>query len=119
MLAEVPGGGALPWARLSAIKWSLCKESMYDAGIWRVDSFSFFFFVIAPKRAITVDVSVRVCESIHHNIVCPRASFSHTGIAEIVLTVAYTVTQTCLYKILYTQTRQTYTHSTQNKSPAV
>lgn len=106
MFAEVPGGGALPWACLSGIKRSLCKESVYDGGICRVD--------------LTGNHSGGVCvfDSIHHNIVCPRASFSHTQIVEIALTVAYTVTQTWLYAI-YTNKTNTHSFHTKYSSASV
>ena len=47
--------------------------------------FCFFFCQpvrVEPQQAITVGEGV--CEGIHHNIVSPRASFSHTRIIEIV-----------------------------------
>lgn len=53
-----------------------------------------------------------MCEGIHHNIVCPRASFSHTRIIEIALTVAHTVTQT---RLCTTYTNKTNTHSFHTK----
>lgn len=68
------------------------------------------FFIFSESSTLTGNHSggVCVCDSIHHNIVCPRASFSHTQIVEIALTVAYTATQTWLYAI-YTNTHSFHT----------
>lgn len=62
----------------------------------------FFFFFESPNRQSQAEKGV--CEGIHHNIACPRACFSHTRITEIALTVAHTVTHTCL-SVIYTNTQ--------------
>lgn len=95
----------------------ICHRLAYQALNWASACWVWMmvrFFCCQPMREepyqeITVEGSVCVCECIHHNIVCPRASSSHTPTVEIALTIAYTVTQSCLCTT-HAQARLTHTH---------
>lgn len=98
-----PCVGALPWACLSGYK----RGPLQAECVWWWDLEGRFFLSACESRALTGNHSGGgVCGGIHHNIVCPRASFSHTRIIEIALTVAHTVTQKYLCTI-YTQDKYT------------
>lgn len=100
VLAEVPVVALRHRLAYQTINGAFARRVRMMVGFRGGVFFCFFFLVRLWEWSPNRQSQWRgVCESIHHNIVCPRASFSHTQITEIALTVAYTVTQTCLCTI--------------------